>query len=54
MKDELSVHCSEKEMEGHPPREVHRTYHLPQDVDVGSLKTTLLPSGFLHITAKKI
>lgn len=52
--DKLSVHCSEKEDEGHTPREIYRAYRLPQDVDVGSLKSTILPNGYLQITAKKI
>lgn len=53
MRDELVIHCRQEAESGRLPREIHRTYHLPPDVDANSLKSTLRSDGTLHVTANK-
>lgn len=52
MNNELVVHCFQQ-TEGRTPREVHRTYVLPPDVDPGTIKSTVKTDGILQITASK-
>jgi len=52
MNNELVVHCAQK-TEGRTPREVHRTYLLPPDVDPSTLKSTIKADGILQIVASK-
>ncbi len=53
--NELKVHAKEQVerygMVFH--RELHRSYHLPQDVDVETLKSTLSTAGVLTIEAQR-
>jgi len=51
--DEIAVHCYHDQGEGRAPREIHRTYKLPPDVDMKSLKSDIKNDGILHIVASK-
>uniref|UniRef100_A0A915I9K7 SHSP domain-containing protein n=1 Tax=Romanomermis culicivorax TaxID=13658 RepID=A0A915I9K7_ROMCU len=53
MNDELVVHCSQTAAPGRLPREIHRTYRLPSDVDINSIKTAIGTNGVLQISAVK-
>lgn len=53
MKDELVVHCSQEVGAGRMPREIQRTYHLPSDVDMAYVKTSMRANGLLQVTASK-
>ncbi|KAI6241660.1 Heat shock protein Hsp-12.2 [Aphelenchoides fujianensis] len=46
-------HESRNDQHGTVSREVHRAYHLPDDVDTSSLKSHLTARGVLQITANK-
>jgi len=53
---ELVVHCRHDERSdahGTITREIFRSYHLPKDVDTGTLKSHLNQAGVLVITANK-
>ncbi|KAE9554131.1 hypothetical protein FO519_002668 [Halicephalobus sp. NKZ332] len=47
------AHALRTDPHGEVRREVNRTYHLPSDVDVSSLKSHLSKAGILTITANK-
>lgn len=53
MNDELVVHCSQEVAPGRMPREIHRNYHLPKDVDLDTIRTAVRANGTLQITALK-
>ncbi|CAD6194992.1 unnamed protein product [Caenorhabditis auriculariae] len=53
---ELVIHLRHEERDGQfgaVRREVHRTYHLPEDIDEKTVKSHLNASGVLNITAEK-
>ncbi|OZC08281.1 hypothetical protein X798_04632 [Onchocerca flexuosa] len=54
--DHLNVRCLRESKEGkigETKREINRSYKLPSDVDVPTLKSTLTAKGHLIITADK-
>lgn len=51
--DELVVHCRQEAESGRLPREIHRSYRLPSDVDGDSIKSTLRSDGTLRVTGNK-
>jgi len=53
MNNELVVHCFQQTAAGRTPREVHRTYILPPDVDPSTIKSTVKQDGVLQIVASK-
>jgi len=48
-----AAHAVRSDSHGDIRREVNRTYHLPGDVDTGSIKSHLSKNGVLTITANK-
>lgn len=55
---DLVIQCQQEEKAegglGKVRREIHRTYHLPPDVDLSTLKSHLTPNGILTIAALKV
>ncbi|VDO83138.1 unnamed protein product, partial [Onchocerca flexuosa] len=54
--DHLVVRCTRELKEGRfgeTKREINRSYKLPSDIDVRTLKSTLTAKGHLIITAEK-
>jgi len=53
LNDELVIHAYKDQGGGRTPREIHRTYKLPPDVDLHSLKSNVKNDGTLQILASK-
>lgn len=53
LNDQLVLHCYQERGGGRTPREVHRNYVLPSDVDLKTLKSTFRADGTLQIIASK-
>jgi len=53
MNNELVVCCYQQDAQGKTPREIHRTYILPPDVDPSTIKSTVKADGVLQIVASK-
>ncbi|KAH7705846.1 HSP-12.2 protein [Aphelenchoides avenae] len=52
----LSVHCSHdvrQDKHGDVKREISRSYKLPEDVDVSTIKSHLTKNGILYVSAAK-
>jgi len=50
--DQLVLHCAQ-DRPGGRAREIHRTYVLPPDVDLKSVKSTMRRDGVLQIVGSK-
>lgn len=53
LNDELVVHCYKDQGPGRTPREIHRTYKLPPDLDLQTLKSNVKNENVLQIVASK-
>uniref|UniRef100_A0A915IC60 SHSP domain-containing protein n=1 Tax=Romanomermis culicivorax TaxID=13658 RepID=A0A915IC60_ROMCU len=54
LNEELIVNCCEERSDDKRPRQIHRSYRLPSDIDVSTVKTIFPAKNVLQITAEKI